>query len=226
MAKQVKSKKSFLSRTFFEARCAEPKSFQPHIRGANIIPSRHLEQSSLNTYTTIRRQLSLFPSTNSFLHSLIFITAPTMAQFFQQPQNPPYGQSAQNLQFYPSSYTPNPVSGHATPSQASYGYGAPAGSPGYGGGGGFNSGFGAAADVSGRMGEQGGLRTGWLAAFGTEGYDGEPPLLEELGVNFGHVWSKVCHTRVQRVKSETDSDTDISSPEPPSAGRPAHNGRL
>ena len=41
------------------------------------------------------------------------------------------------------------------------------------------------------MGEQGGLRTGWLAAFGTEGYDGEPPLLEELGVNFGHVWSKV-----------------------------------
>ena len=41
------------------------------------------------------------------------------------------------------------------------------------------------------MGEQGGLRTGWLAAFGTEGYDGEPPLLEELGVNFNHVWSKV-----------------------------------
>jgi hypothetical protein len=42
------------------------------------------------------------------------------------------------------------------------------------------------------MGEQGGLRTGWLAAFGTEGYDGEPPLLEELGVNFSHVWSKVA----------------------------------
>ncbi len=44
---------------------------------------------------------------------------------------------------------------------------------------------------SGRMGEQGGLRTGWLAAFGTEGYDGEPPLLEELGVNFGHIRDKV-----------------------------------
>jgi hypothetical protein len=40
------------------------------------------------------------------------------------------------------------------------------------------------------MGEQGGLRTGWLAAFGTEGYDGEPPLLEELGVNFSHIQSK------------------------------------
>ena len=47
---------------------------------------------------------------------------------------------------------------------------------------------------SGRMGEQGGLRTGWLAAFGTEGYDGEPPLLEELGVNFGHIKVKVSST--------------------------------
>lgn len=41
------------------------------------------------------------------------------------------------------------------------------------------------------MGEQGGLRTGWLAAFGTEGYDGEPPLLEELGVKPGHIKDKV-----------------------------------
>jgi hypothetical protein len=30
-----------------------------------------------------------------------------------------------------------------------------------------------------------------LAAFSTEGYDGEPPLLEELGVNFGHIQAKV-----------------------------------
>lgn len=46
--------------------------------------------------------------------------------------------------------------------------------------------------VSGRMGENhGGLRTGWLAAFGTEGYEGEPPLMEELGVNFGHIKGKV-----------------------------------
>lgn len=61
------------------------------------------------------------------------------------------------------------------------------------GGGGAYGGFGSpAAGVSGRMGEQGGLRTGWLAAFGTEGYDGEPPLLEELGVNFEHIRTKVC----------------------------------
>jgi hypothetical protein len=115
-----------------------------------------------------------------------------MSQYgFQQPQNQPYGGGgAQNLQFYSSSYSPAPVSGHATPSQAAYGYGGQPGAPAYGNSGGFNSGFGA-APVSGRMGEQGGLRTGWLAAFGTEGYDGEPPLLEELGVNFGHIQSKV-----------------------------------
>jgi hypothetical protein len=53
------------------------------------------------------------------------------------------------------------------------------------------------------MGEQGGLRTGLLAAFGTEGYDGEPPLLEELGVNFGHVMTKVrCIFQHQSPKLE------------------------
>jgi outer membrane protein insertion porin family len=117
-----------------------------------------------------------------------------MAQYYPQQQQPGYGPQAgaQNLQFFPSSYAS--VSGHTTPSQASYGAGfggAPNPSaqayPG-GGYGGFGS---PAGGVSGRMGEQGGLRTGWLAAFGTEGYDGEPPLLEELGVNFEHIRTKV-----------------------------------
>ena len=108
------------------------------------------------------------------------------------------GYGAQNLQFYQSSYGA-PVSGHTTPAQAQYG-GSPYGGGNtaqqpYGGYGGGPAGFGAAG-VSGRMGEQGGLRTGWLAAFGTEGYDGEPPLLEELGVNFGHIKGKV--RRVQQ----------------------------
>lgn len=98
--------------------------------------------------------------------------------------NPAYApQSAQNLQFYPSSYAPGDVSGGAPPAQASYGYGAPPGAAAFGFGG-------PAAGVSGRMGEQGGLRTGWIAAFSTEGYEGEPPLLEELGVNFGHIRAK------------------------------------
>ncbi|KAG9242189.1 putative Golgi membrane protein [Calycina marina] len=133
---------------------------------------------------------------------------------YQQPQQPQYGQTPQNLQFYPSSYTPGPVSGHATPSQAAYGYGQPAGNPGYGTGAGFNSGFGAAASVSGRMGEQGGLRTGWLAAFGTEGYDREPPLLEELGVNFGHIQSKTLAVLnpLARIDQHIMDDSDLAGP--------------
>jgi hypothetical protein len=123
-----------------------------------------------------------------------------MAYYSQNPPPQQPGYSAQNLQFFPSSYG-NPVSGHSTPAQATYG-----GSP-YPGGSGQSSqayGYGAPTgfmaapgfgqpgpSVSGRMGEQGGLRTGWLAAFGTEGYEGEPPLLEELGVNFGHIQAKV-----------------------------------
>lgn len=104
-----------------------------------------------------------------------------MAYYQSQPQQP-YG-GAQNLQFYPSSYSAQPVSGTSTPFQAFNG-GPQAGAYGQ------SSSFGQPG-VSGRMGEQGGLRTGWLAAFGTEGYEGEPPLLEELGVNFGHIKTKV-----------------------------------
>lgn len=120
-----------------------------------------------------------------------------MAQFYNQPSPPSY--APQNLQFYPSSYPNQPVSGHTTPSQAQYGntYGSSAHPsatyPSSSGFGASSASYGVGAGVSGRMGEQGGLRTGWLAAFGTEGYEGEPPLLEELGVNFGHIKSKVSN---------------------------------
>jgi hypothetical protein len=81
-------------------------------------------------------------------------------------QSPPYGgANAQNLQFYSSSFTNQPVSGHSTPFQANYG--APQAQP-------YPSQYGAgfaAPGVSGQMGVgASGLRTGWLAAFGTEGY--------------------------------------------------------
>jgi protein YIPF5/7 len=110
----------------------------------------------------------------------------------QQPQYPPAGapNAAQNLQFFPSQYTnpgsstPQQAGGYGYGNQGGYGVGAPAqnfAAPAFG-----------AQGVSGRMGEQGGLRTGWVAAFSSEGYDGEPPLLEELGVNFGHIQAKVC----------------------------------
>jgi protein YIPF5/7 len=114
-----------------------------------------------------------------------------MSQYYgAPPPNQGYAPEAQNLQFYQSSYA-QPVSGHATPSQASYGYNAPPAAGGYGVSSGFNSGFGGAAGISGRMGEQGGLRTGWLAALSTEGYDGEPPLLEELGIKPANIRAKV-----------------------------------
>lgn len=142
-----------------------------------------------------------------------------MSQYYGAPPNQGgYAPSnAQNLQFYSSSYT-QPVSGHATPSQAAYGYGGPSSSGGYGvGTGGFSSGFGGvgtAGGVSGRMGEQGGLRTGWLAAFSTEGYEGEPPLLEELGVNFGHIRSKTLAVLnpFGRIDQHLMDDSDMAGP--------------
>ena len=108
-----------------------------------------------------------------------------------QPQPATGSSNPNNLQFFQSTYGQSGVSGHTTPSQASYGGyngGATAAAyPSYGAG---NAAFNTQG-VSGRMGEQGGLRTGWLAAFSTEGYDGEPGLMEELGVNFGHIKTKV-----------------------------------
>ncbi|KAL2198066.1 hypothetical protein P885DRAFT_68248 [Corynascus similis CBS 632.67] len=136
-----------------------------------------------------------------------------MSQYYGAPPNQGYTPTgAQNLQFYSSNYA-QPVSGHATPSQASYGYGGPS-SGAYGASASFNSGFGDASDVSGRMGEQGGLRTGWLAAFSTEGYPGEPPLLEELGVNVGHIGAKTLAVLnpFSRIDQHLMDDSDLAGP--------------
>lgn len=136
--------------------------------------------------------------------------------YYSQPQQPAYGgnnaNAAQNLQFYPSSYSNQPVSGHSTPFQAAYSGGAQSNV--YGGGGFGGAGFAASPGVSGRMGEQGGLRTGWLAAFGTEGYDGEPPLLEELGVNFGHIKVKTLTVLnpMARMDQHIMDDSDLAGP--------------
>lgn len=72
-----------------------------------------------------------------------------------------YGQQSQayggqNLNFYQSSFSGQPVSGTTTPFQA---YSGGVQSNTYTGAG-FGSGFGQPG-VSGRMGESGGLRTGW-----------------------------------------------------------------
>ncbi|KAK8034551.1 Golgi membrane protein [Apiospora rasikravindrae] len=118
------------------------------------------------------------------------------------------GGAAQNLQFYPSSYSPG-IQGHATAQTSGYGYGAPGAAPSFGGFGGAG-----APGVSGRMGEQGGLRTGWLAAFSSEGYDSEPPLLEELGVNFGHIQRKTLAVLnpIARIDQHIMDDSDLAGP--------------
>ncbi|CAN8097899.1 unnamed protein product [Discula destructiva] len=115
------------------------------------------------------------------------------------PAYAPSAQSAQNLQFYPSTY--GDVSGHATPSQAAS----------YGGYGGMGA---APGGVAGRMGEQGGLRTGWLAAFSAEGYEGEPSLLEELDINFGHIQQKTVAVLnpFRRIDQHIMDDSDIIGP--------------
>ncbi|KAF2718184.1 Yip1-domain-containing protein [Polychaeton citri CBS 116435] len=136
----------------------------------------------------------------------------------QQQQSPSYA-AQNNLNFYQSSYATQSVSGHSTPFQAAYGSGAqssayPAGS--YGAG--SNYGFGAfpgQAGVSGQMGTgASGLSTGWLAAFGTEGYEGEPPLLEELGVNFGHIKMKTFTVLnpLARIDQHIMDDADLAGP--------------
>ncbi|KAK3070186.1 hypothetical protein LTR53_010908 [Teratosphaeriaceae sp. CCFEE 6253] len=143
-----------------------------------------------------------------------------MASYGYQPnpaQQPQSSYSAQNnLNFYQSSYPQQPVSGHSTPFQAAYGAGAQSNA--YGASGTANYGFGAfpaQPGASGQMGTgQGGLRTGWLPAFGTEGYEGEPPLLEELGVNFGHIQMKTLSVLnpIARIDQHIMDDADLAGP--------------
>ncbi|KAF0638013.1 hypothetical protein FPSE5266_10880 [Fusarium pseudograminearum] len=137
----------------------------------------------------------------------------------QQPQYPPSGApaptAAQNLQFFPSQYTNTassgtPQGGYGYANTGGYGVGAPAQQSNF-----ATPGFGAAQQgVSGRMGEQGGLRTGWVAAFSSEGYDGEPPLLEELGVNFGHIQAKTLAVLnpFRRIDAHIMDDSDLAGP--------------
>lgn len=69
-------------------------------------------------------------------------------------------------------------------------------------------------DVSGDMGS-GELTSGLLAAFGTSGYPGEPPLLEELGINFLHIKAKtlaVLNPLNKNLHSEVMADSDLAGP--------------
>lgn len=103
-----------------------------------------------------------------------------------------------NMQFYQSNYA---NSAYQQPSVASPNMGS------------MDTMFGSHFDVSGDMGGE--LTPGIIAAFGTSGYPGEPPLLEELGINFLHIKGKTLAVLnpIQRdLNPEIMSDSDLAGP--------------
>ncbi|KAF9567881.1 hypothetical protein EC968_003151 [Mortierella alpina] len=118
-------------------------------------------------------------------------------------------QNSDNLQFYQSQY-PDPSSGayagsHQQQRSTSFPGNtmSPAPELGYGG---YNPGI-----PGNQMNPQ---PTSWLAAFGTGGLEGEPPLLEELGVNFSHIKSKsfTVLNPLRPVDKNIMDDTDLAGP--------------
>ncbi|KAH7097229.1 Yip1-domain-containing protein [Auriculariales sp. MPI-PUGE-AT-0066] len=69
-------------------------------------------------------------------------------------------------------------------------------------------------NISSGGGATGAAPQGWLAAFGTGGFEGEPPLLEELGINFGHIRSKTLTVLnpLQSVNEHIMDDADLYGP--------------
>ncbi|KAK9469457.1 hypothetical protein V1512DRAFT_218504 [Lipomyces arxii] len=130
----------------------------------------------------------------------------------QQPNQ--YGGGSANLQFYSSNYdAPQSASsagrysrgpGINSRNQQFSTFGVP-GVPGAGGAGG--DGLSAAAS-----GER--LSTGLLSAFGTSGYSDELPLLEELGINFGHIKTKTLTVLNPLAPVDTNimDDSDLAGP--------------
>ena len=109
-----------------------------------------------------------------------------------------YYQQDPNLQFYQSSYGNN----FQQPAMDSANMGT------------MNSGYAANFDVSGDMGGME-LTPGLFAAFGTSGYSGEPPLLEELGINFQHMKDKtlaVLNPFKKDISPDIMADSDLAGP--------------
>ncbi|KAH3679961.1 hypothetical protein WICMUC_000704 [Wickerhamomyces mucosus] len=69
--------------------------------------------------------------------------------------------------------------------------------------------FGASGTVNGAE-----LSKGVLAAFSTSGYPGEPPLLEEIGINFSHIKEKTLTVLNPRgiISPEIREDSDLAGP--------------
>ncbi|KAI5845188.1 hypothetical protein DFP73DRAFT_548423 [Morchella snyderi] len=143
-----------------------------------------------------------------------------MASFFNSPpppqQQPQYG-NPNNLQFYQSSYADvGRAPGQASPpqqQQPGYGFGG-MGQMGQMGSMGSMVSGGYGGSSGGGASREGGLAPGWLAAFGTGGYEDEQPLLEELGVNFGHIKMKTLAVLnpMSNVDQHMMDDSDVAGP--------------
>ncbi|EAU91799.1 Yip1 domain family protein [Coprinopsis cinerea okayama7 len=55
---------------------------------------------------------------------------------------------------------------------------------------------------------------GWWTAFGTGGFEGEPPLLQELGINFSHIRAKslTVLNPLQTIDNRIMDDADLAGP--------------
>jgi len=55
---------------------------------------------------------------------------------------------------------------------------------------------------------------GWWTAFGTGGFEGEPPLMEELGINFSHIQAKslTVLNPLRRIDEHIMDDADLAGP--------------
>ncbi|KZW01895.1 Yip1-domain-containing protein [Exidia glandulosa HHB12029] len=111
-------------------------------------------------------------------------------QYYAPPPPPP--QAQQNLQFYGGE-------------QAGFYGGSVA--PAYGN-------MGVSGSIQSGGGATGAGPQGWLAAFGTGGFEGEPPLLEELGINFPHIRSKTMTVLnpLRTVDEHIMDDADLYGP--------------
>ncbi|OQR91251.1 hypothetical protein THRCLA_09057 [Thraustotheca clavata] len=82
-----------------------------------------------------------------------------------------------------------------------------------GGGSPWFTGGDAQGDMAGTMGRMGDNSTSNQYG-GEEDYDNEPPLLEELGVNFNHIWTKTLSVLLptKQINENILDDTDLAGP--------------
>lgn len=122
-----------------------------------------------------------------------------MAFYNQQPVNNNAGSN--NRQFFPSQYDNNFNGGFNNNNFQPNVQGV------------MDSTFASQYDVSGTMGDAH-LSTGILAAFSTSGYSNEPPLLQELGINFSHIKEKTLAVLNPRgtITQDIMNDSDLAGP--------------